>query len=87
MTIDSTMQFSTNLSRADIEAKLPQLRAFAEAAQLADVAKLLTGTAGLSNAELEARMVRCLEQLGAKDEYALLIDQLDMFILNLRKLK
>ena len=87
MTFDSTMQFSTNLSREDIEAKLPQLRAFAEAGQLTEVAQLLTGAAGVPKAELEARMTRCLELLGAKDEYGLLIDQLDMFLINLRNLK
>ena len=87
MTFDSTMQFSTNLSREDIEAKLPQLRAFAEAAQLTEVAQSLTATAGLPAAELAARFTRCLGLLGAKDEYGLLIDQLDMFLINLRDLK
>ena len=87
MSFDETMKFTTNMSRAEIEAKLPELRNFAEAAQLTEIVKLLTGTAGLANADLEARMLRCLEVTGAKDEYALLYDQLDMLLLNLRNLK
>ena len=82
MTFDSTMQFSNKLNRADIDAKLPELRVFAEAAQLDEIVKLLTGTDKLSNSELAARMTRCQEITGGKDEYALLYDQLDMLILN-----
>ena len=87
MTFDSTMKFSTNMSRAEIDAKLPELKTFAEAADLTEVTTLLTGAAGLPGPELEARMTRCLELLGGKDEYALLIDQLDMLLINLRNLK
>ena len=87
MTFDSTMKFSTNMSRAEIDAKLPELKAFAEAGQLAEVTRLLTGTAGLPHAELGTRLTRCLELLGGKDEYALLIDQLDMLLINLRNLQ
>ncbi len=87
MTFDSTMKFSTNMSRAEIDAKLPELKAFAEAAQLGEIAKLLTDTAGLSHAELAAHMTRCLELTGGKDEYGLLYDQLDMLVINLRNLK
>ena len=87
MTFDSTMKFVTNMSRAEIEAKLLELKAFSEAADLAEVAQLLTVTAGLPPAELGTRMTRCLELLGGKDEYALLIDQIDMLTINLRNLK
>ena len=87
MTFDSTMQFNTNLSREQIDAKLPELKTFAEAAELGELAKLLTDTAGLPHAELAARLSRCLELTGGKDEYALLYDQLDMLIINLRRLK
>jgi len=82
MTFDSTMQFSKNLTRADIDAKLPELRVFAEAAQLEEIVQLLTDTDKLSNTELAAHMTRCQEITGGKDEYALLYDQLDMLILN-----
>jgi hypothetical protein len=87
MTFDSTMKFSTNMNRAEIDAMLVECRTFAAAADLPEVAKLLTGTAGLPPAELKARMTSCLEQLGGKDEYALLIDKLDMLLLNLPNLK
>lgn len=87
MTFDSTMKFATNMSRAEIEAKLPELKVFAAAAQLEEIVKLLTDTAGVPNAELATRMTRCQEITGGKDEYALLYDQLDMLIINLRNLK
>ena len=86
MSFDSTMKFSTNMNRAEIEAKLPELRVFAEAAQLGEIVKLLSDTAGVPNAELATRMVQCQQITGGKDEYALLFDQLDMLIINLRKL-
>lgn len=87
MTFDSTMKFSVNMSRADIDAKLPQLKAFAEAAQLGEIATLLTDTGRLPSSELAARLKRCLELTGGKDEYGLLYDQLDMLVLNLNKLE
>ena len=87
MTFDSTMKFKTNMSRAEIDAKLPELKAFAEAAQLGEIAKLLTDTGALLPAELAARMMRCLELTGGKDEYGLLYDQIDMLLLNLGNLK
>ena len=86
MSFDSTMQFSSNMSRADIEAKIPELRKFAEAAGLGEIVKLLTDTAALPAGELADRMTRCLELTGGKDEYALLYDQLDMLVLNLNNL-
>lgn len=87
MTFDSTMNFRTNMTREEIDAKLPELKTFAEAAQLTEVVKLLSSPAGVPKAELESRMTRCLEILGGADEYALLIDQLDMLAINLRNLK
>ena len=87
MSFDATMKFSTNMSRPEIEAKIPELKNFAEAAGLAEIVKLLTDTAALKPAELIARMQRCLELTGGKDEYALLYDQRDMLVLNLENLQ
>ena len=87
MSFDATMKFNTNMNRAQIDAMLVECKSFADAAQLPEVATHLTGTAGLPPAELDARMMRCLELLEAKDEYALLIDKLDMLIINVRNLK
>jgi hypothetical protein len=87
MSFDSTMQFRTNMNRAEIEAMLAECRSFAAAADLPEVAKLLTGTEGLPAAELNNRLTSCLEKLGAKDEYALLIDKLDMLMMNLPNIK
>ena len=87
MSFDATMKFSTNMSRPEIEAKIPELKKFAEAAGLAEIVKLLTDTAALKPADLITRMQRCLELTGGQDEYALLYDQLDMLVLNLENLK
>ena len=87
MSFDSTMQFKTNMSRAEIDAMLAECRTFAAAADLQEVAKLLTGTEGLPPPELNGRLTNCLVKLGAKDEYALLIDKLDMLMINLANLK
>ena len=87
MSFDSTMQFNNNMSRAEIEAKIPELRTFADAAQLGDIVQLLTDTTSVPPAELASRMERCQTITGGKDEYALLYDQLDMLIINLRNLK
>ena len=87
MSFDATMKFSTNMNRAQIEAMLVECKTFAEAAQLPEVATQLTGTDALPPAELSTRMTRCLELLEAKDEYALLIDKIDMLIINVRNLK
>jgi len=87
MSFDATMKFSTNMDRAQINAMLEECRSFAAAAQLTDVANELTGTAALAPAELSKRMTHCLEMLNAQDEYALLIDKLDMLLINVRNLK
>jgi hypothetical protein len=87
MSFDSTMIFSTTMNRAEIEAMLGECRTFAAAADLPAVAQLLTDANGLPAAELGKRIMGCLEQLGGKDEYALLIDKLDMLLLNLPNLK
>ena len=82
MSFDSTMKFRTNMNRTEIDAMLGECRSFAAAADLPAVAKLLTGTETLPRAELEARINNSLTHLGGKDEYALLIDKLDMLLLN-----
>ena len=87
MSFDATMKFNTNMSRAQIDAMLGECKTFAEAAGLTEVSTQLTGTAGLPPADLNARMMRSLELLEAKDEYALLIDKLDMLLINVRNLK
>jgi len=87
MSFDSTMKFSNTMNRAEIEAMLEDCRSFAAAADLPAVATLLTGVAGMAAPDLGKRIMGCLEQLGGKDEYALLIDKLDMLLLNLPNLK
>lgn len=87
MSFDTTMKFSTTMNRAEIEAMLGECRTFASAADLPDVAKLLSGVEGMSQTELQTRIYGSLERLGGKDEYALLIDKLDMLYLNLPNLQ
>jgi hypothetical protein len=87
MSFDSTMKFSTRMNRAEIESMLGECRSFAAAADLPEVATLLTGIEGKPQSELQSRITGCLERLGGKDEYALLIDKLDMLQINLPNLK
>ena len=87
MSFDTTMIFSTTMNRTEIETMLGECRSFGVAAELPAVAKLLTGINGLASAEMGRRIMSCLEQLGGKDEYALLIDKLDMLLLNLPNLQ
>ncbi len=51
------------------------------------MSKLLTGINGLPADDLESRIMTSLRQLGGKDEYALLIDKLDMLLINLPNLQ
>ena len=87
MSYDATMKFSTNLSRAEIDAKLPQLKSIAEGAGLTEVAQLLGSLPGKPGAAVEAELARSLELIGGGDEYAYLFDQIDMLLVNLRNLK
>ncbi len=87
MSFDTTMEFSTTMNRTEIETMLGECRTFAAAADLPAVTKLLTGINGLPAAGMGARIMICLQQLGGKDEYALLIDKLDMVLLNLPNLE
>jgi hypothetical protein len=87
MSFDTTMIFSTTINRTEIEAMLGECRTFAAAADLPAVAKLLTDINGLPASDMGTRIMNCLQQLGGKDEYALLIDKLDMLLLNLPNLK
>ena len=84
MDSDATMQFQTNLGRAEIEARLAQLRALATSSDLAEVAALLTGIEGQPREEMERRIFTAMNLLGGQDDYAYLIDQLDMLAMNLR---
>ena len=86
MSFDTTMIFSTRMNRTEIETMLEECRVFASAADLPAVARLLTGINGLPAPELKSRITSCLHQLGGKDEYALLIDKLEMVLINLPNL-
>jgi hypothetical protein len=87
MSFNTTMIFSTTMNRTEIETMMGECRTFAAAADLPAVAKLLTGINGLPAADLESRIMTSLHQLGGKDEYALLIDKLDMLLINLPNLQ
>jgi hypothetical protein len=87
MSFDTTMEFSTTMNRTEIETMLEECRTFAAAADLPAVTTLLTGINGLPAAGMGARIMSCLQQLGGNDEYALLIDKLDMVLLNLPNLE
>lgn len=73
--LDKTFEFATNLDRPAVEAKLEEVRVAADSLLLADVAKELTGVAGLSREEMGKRIAAALgalEDSGQKRLIALL---------------
>jgi hypothetical protein len=81
------MKFTTNMTRTEVEALLVQCKAFADTANLTDVAKLIDFAPGTPSLELSKRVHAALAMLGGEDEYALLIDRLDMLTVNIANLK
>lgn len=63
MDLDKTFEFSTNLDRRAVEARLEEVRAAADALLLADVAGPLTDIAGKSAEEIGKRVRSALDAL------------------------
>ncbi|HEY7761259.1 MAG TPA: hypothetical protein VIA64_17735 [Burkholderiales bacterium] len=75
MDLDKTFEFTTNLDRRAIEARLEEVREAADGLLLADVAQALTGIAGKSREEMAQRIRTALDALegsGQKRMIALL---------------
>lgn len=84
---DKTLKLVTNLDRAGIEARIAQIRSGAQAANLGDLAQMLTGVEGAPRAQLEAVVRGALKWLADKPEHKALAAQLELVELNLPNVK
>jgi hypothetical protein len=82
MDLDKTFEFTTNLNRGAIEARLEEVRAAADALLLADVVQPLTGIAGKSREEIATRIRAALEALEGSGQKQL-IARLELAEINL----
>jgi hypothetical protein len=87
MSNEPTMKLVTNLDRAAIEAKLREAAAAAQAAGLADLAKMFTGIEGMPGAQIEQRVNNAIKWLADKPEHMKLAALLDLVGMNLKNLK
>lgn len=86
-THDKTLKLVMNLDRGAVEAKLAEIRAAAQAANLADLGALFTGIEGMPRAQMEARVKNALKWLADKPQHKNLAAQLELVELNLPNLK
>ncbi|HZQ72063.1 MAG TPA: hypothetical protein VFB08_04040 [Burkholderiales bacterium] len=86
-THDKTLKLVMNLDRGAIEAKLAEVRAAAQAANLTDLGALFSGIEGMPRAQMEARVKNALKWLADKPQHQSLAAQLELVELNLPNLK
>jgi hypothetical protein len=84
---DKTLKLVTNLDRGAVEAKLAEIRAAAQAANLGELAGLFTGIEGMPRAQMEQRVRNALKWLADKPQHQALGAQLELVELNLPNLK
>ena len=84
---DKTLKLVTNLDRAGIEARLGQIRAAAQSANLGELAQMFAGIEGAPRAQLEQKVRNALKWLADKAEHKVLSAQLELVELNLPNLK
>ena len=86
-THDKTLKLVTNLDRGAVEARLGEVRAKAQAANLAELAGLFNGIEGMPRAQMETRVRNALKWLADKPQHKDLAAQLELVELNLPNLK
>ena len=84
---EKTLKLVTNLDRTAVEAKLVEVRGAAQAANLAELASLFTGIAGMPRAQMETRVRNALKWLADKPQHKDIGAQLELVELNLPNLK
>jgi hypothetical protein len=84
---EKTMKLVTNLDRAAIEAKLAQVRADAQSANLKELADMFTGIDGMPRAQIEQKVKNALKWLADKPQLSRIASQLELVSLNLQNLK
>ena len=84
---DKTLKLVTNLDRAGIEARLGQIRAAAQSANLGDLAQMFAGIEGAPRAQLEQKVRNALKWLADKPDHKGLSAQIELVEINLPNLK
>lgn len=83
---EETLKMVNNLDRPAVEARLAEIRAGAEAAGLADLARMLSGLEGAPRAQVEDKVKGALRILSGRTEHKSLIALLELVELNLPNL-
>ena len=84
---EKTMKLVTNLDRHQIEAKLAEVRAAAQGANLKELADMSNSTEGMPRAQMEQKVKNALKWLGDKPQHNRIASQLELVGLNLQNLK
>jgi hypothetical protein len=82
-----TLRWPTNLDRAGIELRLVQVRDYALANGLPELAARFENLAALTNAQLGAAVLGALNAMQEKPTHRQAIMQLEMVAMNLKNLK
>ena len=82
-----TLRWPTNLDRAAIELRLVQVRDYALANGLPEIAAYLENVPRLGSAQLGAVVLSALNSFPKSAEHGPMIKQLEMVALNLKNLK
>ena len=84
---EKTMKLVTNLDRKQIEAKLAEVRAAAQGANLKELSDMFNGVEGMPRAQIEAKVKSALKWLSDKPAHNRIASQLELVGLNLVNLK
>ena len=84
---EKTLKLVTNLDRAGIESRIAEIRSAAQAAGLAELARMFAGIEGAPRGQLEASVRNALRWLAGKPEHAALVAHLELVEINLPNLK
>ena len=84
---EKTMKLVTNLDRKAIEAKLAQVRADAQTANLKELADMFHGIEGMPRAQIEQKVKNAIKWLADKPQHNRIASQLELVGLNLPNLK
>jgi ATP phosphoribosyltransferase len=84
---EKTMKLVTNLDRKAIEAKLAQVRADAQSANLKELADMFNGIEGMPRAQIEQKVKNAIKWLADKPQHNRIASQLELVGLNLPNLK
>ena len=84
---DKTLKLVTNLKRDAIEKRLGEARSAAQKAGLSEVARLLDGVEGASQALIEQKVRDALKSLAGKSDHSGITELLELVEMNLPNLQ